>query len=172
MNYLIYIEHAAENLQFFLWYRDYCKRFEQTPASERALAPEWTAAQAEAAIESTQHKTLGQKQPTAEVAAIFKGTDFEKNPKVKVSEQSGGDPFSTPPRTPRAEESNASLADWKSGTQDEVSTLKSPSTVNFPGKAADAFKTADLKWQPCMFIRMATFDDLLTTDFSHDPTVP
>merc|ERR1712169_125664 len=29
MNYLIYIEHSAENLQFFLWYRDSAKGFDR-----------------------------------------------------------------------------------------------------------------------------------------------
>ena len=47
MNYLVYIEHSAENLQFFLWYRDYLKRFDELPPNERALAPEWSAEQAE-----------------------------------------------------------------------------------------------------------------------------
>jgi hypothetical protein len=42
MNFLKYIELSAENLQFFLWYRDYSKRFNELPASEKALSPEWT----------------------------------------------------------------------------------------------------------------------------------
>lgn len=41
MDYLVYVEHNAENLQFYLWYQDYCKRFDALPASEKALAPEW-----------------------------------------------------------------------------------------------------------------------------------
>lgn len=46
MNYLIYIEWSAENLQLFLWHRDYSARFAAAPASDRALAPEWTRAKA------------------------------------------------------------------------------------------------------------------------------
>jgi len=41
MNYLVYIEHSAENLQFFLWYRDYVARFARLPASEKALSSLW-----------------------------------------------------------------------------------------------------------------------------------
>jgi hypothetical protein len=39
MDYLVYIEHSAENLQFYLWYRDYVRRWNALPASERALSP-------------------------------------------------------------------------------------------------------------------------------------
>lgn len=150
MNYLIYIEHAAENLQFFLWYRDYCKRFENTPSSERALAPEWTAAQAEAAIESAQRKTPAVKTATVSASEIFKGTDFANGPKAaNNSEQNVGDPFSTPPRTAQGEKAEPTAQDWQSGMGDDVSTLKSSTKNNFSNKAADAFKGADLKWQPC-----------------------
>jgi hypothetical protein len=39
MDYLVYIEHSAENLQFYLWYRDYVRRWNALPASQRALSP-------------------------------------------------------------------------------------------------------------------------------------
>ncbi len=39
MDYLLYIEHSAENLQFYLWYRDYIRRWNALPASQRALSP-------------------------------------------------------------------------------------------------------------------------------------
>ncbi|KAL1960516.1 hypothetical protein VTO42DRAFT_7815 [Malbranchea cinnamomea] len=42
MDYLLYVERAAENLQFFLWYRDYKRRFAHLPPSQRSLSPEWT----------------------------------------------------------------------------------------------------------------------------------
>jgi hypothetical protein len=35
MNYLEYIELAPENLQFFLWFRDYASRFEQSQSQSR-----------------------------------------------------------------------------------------------------------------------------------------
>jgi hypothetical protein len=41
MNYLIYVTHDAENLQFYLWLRDYTRRFNALPESEKALSPRW-----------------------------------------------------------------------------------------------------------------------------------
>lgn len=41
MDYLVYVEHTAENLQFFLWYRDYVTRFDALPQEEKNLSPEW-----------------------------------------------------------------------------------------------------------------------------------
>jgi hypothetical protein len=40
MDYLVYIEHSAENLQFYLWYQDYVRRWNALPANQRALSPE------------------------------------------------------------------------------------------------------------------------------------
>ncbi len=40
MDYLIYVEHSAENLQFYLWYHDYVRRWNALSNSERALSPE------------------------------------------------------------------------------------------------------------------------------------
>ena len=39
---MVYVSYEAENLQFYLWLRDYTKRFFSLPESEQALSPEWT----------------------------------------------------------------------------------------------------------------------------------
>lgn len=49
MDFLVYVEHNAENLQFYLWYRDYIERWAQLPDRDQALAPVWTAQKAQAA---------------------------------------------------------------------------------------------------------------------------
>jgi hypothetical protein len=41
MDYLVYVEHNAENLQFYLWYKDYEKRFNALSENEKALSPEF-----------------------------------------------------------------------------------------------------------------------------------
>lgn len=41
MEYLVYVSHDAENLQFWLWYEDYSRRFFAAPKSEQALSPPW-----------------------------------------------------------------------------------------------------------------------------------
>ncbi|KAM3078710.1 hypothetical protein ACMFMG_006576 [Clarireedia jacksonii] len=43
MNYLQYIELAPENLQFFLWFRDYSSRFEQSKSHNPFITPPPTA---------------------------------------------------------------------------------------------------------------------------------
>lgn len=119
MNYLIYIEHSAENLQFFLWHRSYVKRFHSAGTVDLVLAPEWTVEMQEEAFDKLQkdHRD-GLKRDPATVAAVFKGTDFEKKgsrglaghdanmimekPSPIFSEM-GTNPFSTPPRTPDGE---------------------------------------------------------------------
>ncbi|KAI9804903.1 MAG: hypothetical protein M1833_006206 [Piccolia ochrophora] len=144
MNYLIYIEHAAENLQFFLWFRSYCERFNEIPAGERALSPEWTEEQAAAEAELAQAQATGQKKKLSpETAALFKGTDFAPGTKVAVAEYNGN-PFNTPPLTPN-EKSDVD-SDWRSGVSDGQS-LQSSKTP-YAKKAADAFQSAELKWQP------------------------
>ena len=145
MNYLMYIERAAENLQFFLWYRDYCKRFAALPLNERNLSPEWNMEQAEAEALS-QSTAAVVKKLSPETAALFKGTDFA-NGKVTVAEVAPN-PFHTPPITPTVD--RQSFVPSESGWGDDVSTIKS-SNKSFNKKAAGAFESADIKFQPCEY---------------------
>lgn len=144
MNYLKYIEHAAENLQFWLWFRDYAKRFSELPPSERCLAPEWTVDQADVESTANQNAPAALKNLSPEAAAVFAGTDFAP-PKPREN-----NPFGTPPRTPA--ESQKELKEGLDAadgyTSDDDSTTKSAHhTIH--KKAAGAFEKADLKWQPC-----------------------
>jgi hypothetical protein len=41
MDYLVYVEHEAEPLQFFLWYCDYVERWSKLSAQQKALSPVW-----------------------------------------------------------------------------------------------------------------------------------
>jgi hypothetical protein len=41
MDYLVYVEHNAENLQFYLWYQDYVHRWNALSENERNLSPRW-----------------------------------------------------------------------------------------------------------------------------------
>ncbi|KAI9746636.1 MAG: hypothetical protein M1818_000350 [Claussenomyces sp. TS43310] len=40
MDYLFYIEHSIENLQFYLWHRDYQRRWNMLSEKERSLSPQ------------------------------------------------------------------------------------------------------------------------------------
>lgn len=41
LDYLTYVTHDAENLQFYLWMVDYFQRFRNAPKSEKKLSPPW-----------------------------------------------------------------------------------------------------------------------------------
>jgi hypothetical protein len=143
MDFSRYIERNPENLQFYLWYRDYLKRFENLPNGERNLAPEWTIERANAEAEAARLEEKSKKvNPTA--AAVLKGTDFDtKTGKTTVSEVHP-DPFKDPPRTPNTERD--SMAPSTAGWNDDTSTLRTPMN---PGKtAAAAFESVDAP-QPC-----------------------
>jgi hypothetical protein len=152
MNYLLYIEHSAENLQFFLWYRDYAKRFDQANTADIALAPEWTDAQHEAAMQATQ--VVSQKKVNSETTAeMFKDTDFEKIPRVNAREASN--PFSTPPRTAADVPSgHASTQPWDSesglSNQGSLYTTNNSNPDSYHQLAGEAFAAAGLK-QPCKY---------------------
>ena len=152
MDFLVYIEHDAENLQFYLWYKDYVKRFFQLPESEQVLAPEWTAEQAQAEKQAMEKEKLPKKIP-AEAAAAFKGTDFDATQKPA---ESGYNPFNTPPRTPSGGEYDPSLApssNGPNGWSEQGSTLRSGAT-DHTKKTANAFEAVDAL-QPCKSILFA-----------------
>lgn len=131
MNFLKYIEMSAENLQFFLWYRDYSKRFDQLPATEKALSPEWTS---ERPAGDAKPKPA-EKKADYEVAAILEGTDFANDGTIAQSEK--GNPFFTPPHTP----TTRSLDSYEEST----TTVK----ASYTERASAAFDNAGLKWKPC-----------------------
>jgi hypothetical protein len=145
MEYVYHVERNAENLQFFLWYRDYVKRFDALPEKERSLAPEWTMDAAEAQALASQTNGVG-KRVNPEIAAMLKGTDFGPKPKVTASDVTGN-PFNTPPRTPANEKESTGPAS-DTGWSDDVSTVKDSRYHNLPAKAAGAFQTSELL-QPC-----------------------
>ncbi|KAI1261650.1 hypothetical protein F5Y18DRAFT_196410 [Xylariaceae sp. FL1019] len=127
MNYLIYIEHSAENLQFFLWFRDYEKRFHLAPISETVLAPEWTPTMEDETIARIQRDAADKARRDVTIAAeIFKGTDFEKASDVVESR----DPFSTPRHSEAA---------------DSASFLSGSQGLSYRSQASDAFAAAGAK---------------------------
>jgi hypothetical protein len=160
MNYLVYIEHSAENLQFYLWYRDYAKRFAEAKTSDIGLAPVWTQSQHDAALQSAQMATITQKRLTkSEAAGIFQDIDFEKVPKVTAIEST--DPLMTPPRTPaEALSPNAAAQPWDSthglSEQGSLHTTTNSNPESYHQQAGEAFTAAGLK-QPCNY-RCLSFD--------------
>ncbi|KAK8240455.1 hypothetical protein HDK90DRAFT_184558 [Phyllosticta capitalensis] len=147
LNYLKYIELAAENLQFYLWFRDYCKRFDALPDREKALAPAWTLEQAEAEAHAQARKS----KPAPEAAVIFQGTDFDNN--ARRAPDGELTPFTgdaTPnPQTPSVHSKFESVDNSSEATLSEWQRSTTTATTVDPARAAEAaFESAGEKVQP------------------------
>ena len=140
MNYLKYIELAAENLQFYLWFRSYSKRFDQLPATEKVLAPEWIPDYVETETPNRPNSV------SPAMTAVFKDTGFASEPKDKDANKET--PFTnTPPQTPNSDkkpEGNHSLDSSGDSTVMHV-------RADHNQRAANAFEGAGLKWKPRKF---------------------
>ncbi|KAF4448188.1 hypothetical protein F53441_8349 [Fusarium austroafricanum] len=137
MSYLIYVEHAAENLQFYLWFQGYEKRFNANSTADVKLAPEWTRAMQDETILKIRKEQSDKMRKEPEAAEIFKGSDFEKKASRNDWNMSNTiDPFATPPQSSRG---------------DEISTYTASGTVNslnamsYQSQASDAFQMAGVQ---------------------------
>lgn len=135
MSYLIYVEHAAENLQFYLWYRDYERRFNSAKTTDIKLAPEWTRAMQDETVAKLRKEHADKVRKEPESTQIFKGTDFEER---KNRGSNKGNPFNTPPQS-RGE--NASI-DMSSHTSHSMRG------ASYQAQASEAFQAAGAR-QPC-----------------------
>lgn len=149
MNYLKYIEHDAENLQFFLWARAYVKKFADLPESERKLSPEWTQEfQDMDAPINPQRLMVG-----SDTAAALKGTGLEAAPKVTelVDEENNNSSSSSLPVVAHAPPSEVDSTNNISSEWYSISQSNGNASEHFRRKAEGAFDDAGLKWQPCKF---------------------
>ena len=133
MNYLVYIEHSAENLQFYLWYRDYEKRFNAASKADTNLAPEWTQGMQNDTVARLRKSIIEKQRAEPPASNIFKGTVFEKQPDFATVTHAIANPFSTPPRTPDQEDQGS----VSTKSNDFASTQASHKTL-----AAEAFHAA------------------------------
>ncbi|KAM3415741.1 hypothetical protein BST61_g9253 [Cercospora zeina] len=141
MNYLKYIEYAAENLQFFLWCKDYASRWEQLKDSDKTLSPEWTIpAEADMTISPARPKRV-----PAQIAEVLKDTDFAETPKQPV-ERLG--PFNTPPKSWSFEDKRDLGSDYAASTSDEKTLLSSTNSNSHHSVTNNAFDEAGMKWKP------------------------
>jgi hypothetical protein len=139
MDYLVYIEHNAENLQFFLWFRDYERRFDALPEKEKALASEWV-------------------QESKEVPTLAK--DQEKEPKtgkrntIAAMMESGYDTkeaalFTEDKELARTIDRHTSVIKENGSLASPSFTTSSVSGSTIAPTTAEATAQAGLKWQPC-----------------------
>ena len=149
MDFLRFIEYDAENLQFYLWYKDYCKRFNECSAAQKNLAPEWTAEQALAERTMAEKEKLP-KRVAGNAAEVFKGTDFDPTARPNFPE-TARNPFNTPPRTPSAAATDReSMVPSTIGYSDDATTLR-PGTVDHSKRTEAAFEDAGAL-QPCTLL--------------------
>lgn len=137
---------APENLQFFLWYKDYEKRFNESSNSERVLAPEWTEAHAEA---ERRRYRAGLKKTTgnnADVNEALQGTDFEEKSNMVTVTNNEALPFDDQSMVASTISSRGGHRNIVSQDGSYVPTLGADSaTTNHTQTTAEAFEEAGLK---------------------------
>jgi hypothetical protein len=143
MDFLKYIEHSAENLQFYLWFKDYVTRFEALPEGERNLSTEWTQAQEEAEKNSYRAQ-LKQKPLAVEANEILKAQSLLAEKESPVSEKP--DPFSD---ARDISSSGSKFDDSMSGSMDHTMSGFQSSKTGYSQGAEAAFQDAGCKYQPC-----------------------
>lgn len=145
MDYLVYIEHNAENLQFYLWYQDYVQRWNALPANQRALSPELRPDQA----------------------------DFPNLTRENGTSREGKMPSARPKMRSEGWTANGKsfLFDDQDANDDEASfvSFERSTTPNDGDIAAQA----GLKWKPCMSLgNFPVIKIVANTYDSHNSTQP
>lgn len=126
MDYLHYVEFNAENLQFYLWLKDYTRRFDALPESERKLSPEWIPVMKETAV------AYLEKDPKK--AERRRKRDTVEGYEIKGAVVFGGDEEAAGPHVRKASVLS----------HDTVA-----STIAVVPKVAEVVAQGNLKWQPC-----------------------
>lgn len=100
MRYCLFVEHSAENLQFYLWLRDYTIRFHETPKPERDLSPEWTAEDQTRALRRACADSRTATKTLSVSTSLPQRADAKSITPSVASLAETDNPFSTPPDTP------------------------------------------------------------------------
>lgn len=138
MEFLKYIEHSAENLQFYLWYKDYEQRFNKLQESERILSPEWTKEQDEAEVNNYRQQ-LKKKSLAAEAQDIASNQGLAI-PADAINEKSAN---------PFKDDASGDKSSMDSSSSGRRSGPQSMSTrTNYSRTAEQAFEDAGARFQP------------------------
>jgi hypothetical protein len=138
MDYLVYVEYNAENLQFFLWYGDYVRRFDALPEKEKVLSPEWMP-EAKGLPNLSNDREKGEKKKTKrDTLETAMDTGYDSKAATLFDNESE---FRTTPTSPGRHIS--AMKGNGSTIASSVSESTTPSTVELTSQAG-------LNWQPCM----------------------
>ena len=146
MDYLVYVAHDAENLQFFLWLRDYTARFNSLKKEERALSPEWKPSPDSKPMlhdAGTIAPPLRKMKPTPLVVDTSAAVNKELRNSISL------EALTTSPTRSVFDDSGASIkapSDYESFISKSVMSQRSMAEI-----VEDANQAAGLKWQSCMF---------------------
>lgn len=131
MDYLVYVEHSAENLQFFLWYRNYVRRWEKLSDAEKKLAPEWVHSDSEVPNLTAKEEEADngdaktkKRRPSGVLSRILQDGEWDK----------------------MADDSSK-----EDVTKDNQSFVSSSLGTFVAPLVADANANAGLKWQACIY---------------------
>jgi hypothetical protein len=127
MDYLVYVEFNAENLQFYLWYKNYVRRFNALPDEEKDLSPTWV----------PEVKLPPKSEDQKEEKTEGESASLEDHDTKEVCGFGDDDIPSSPLARP------ASLAIHR--------VTSSMTTASYASSTADGSTRTNLKWQPCKF---------------------
>ena len=142
MNYLKYVEYSAENLQFFLWFRDYSARWEKLSDSDKALSPAWARTHPERDFFRASLCPQAKVTPPATAAKDIDAA--ENSPKVTFERFDPGDISFYSTLFDDAHDSNS---EYNSSMSDEKTLRNSTAHRSV---TEQAFDDAGMKWRPCM----------------------
>jgi hypothetical protein len=146
MEFLKYVEHSAENLQFYLWFKDYVKRFEDLPTGERNLSPEWTPAQ-EDADNAAYRSQLKQKPLAVEANEILKSQNLVGEIET-TSPSEKQDPFDD---SRKLSSHGSKFGESISASFDRSEPGFQSIKTGYSRGAEVAYDDAGCKFQPCEF---------------------
>lgn len=147
MQYLLYVEHAAENLQFYLWLRDYTERFNALTENEKALSPPPVPVNP---LDPRLGPKRGLKSGNS-VTQFLSGAFSSPSQQLAVPSPTKANPFTTPPRTP--DSSGDSGYEPGNLAIEPFSSVESVglNQINHKRMAAEAYQSIGMEWQPCKF---------------------
>lgn len=154
MDYLVYVSHDAENLQFYLWLQDYTKRFYAAPRAEQVLSPPWFDAEAAAQPSSYNATTAtssdGDKPPRTGDKSRVDLAEYEMKYEIAVAAAAagGGDPqHQHPPLSPVLSVQGYEKYGGGFDNRSVLSGINSTRTI--ADSVDDANTQMGLRWQSC-----------------------
>ena len=138
MDYLLYVEHNAESLQFFLWYCDYIQRWSRLLPRQKALSPVWHSDKAQEP--QSRYITYSHKRARSEKMNKILSI-MEAQTKDVVEEDSH--PIVSTPST-----SSTNYSKPRISTASSAASFYPPSSLSSPIDARD-------DWQPCKYTPVA-----------------